>query len=73
MEMDAAVHAQSNLSGHAQEAPHLVQTLEQTSEAMDFQFNLLLDIVTMAIRVLEMDVTQAEQQKLDGNALQEIH
>jgi hypothetical protein len=28
MEMDAAVHAQSNLSGNAQEALHLSQTHE---------------------------------------------
>ena len=73
MEMDAAVHAQSNLNGNAQEAPHLSQILEQTNEAMGFQFNLQLVIATMAIRVLEMDVTQAELLKLDGYALQEIH
>jgi hypothetical protein len=72
MTMDVVPHVQSNLNGNAQEAHRLFQTLAMINEAMDFRLNLQLVIVTMAIRVLEMGVTQAELWKLDGNAPKDL-
>lgn len=58
--MVVITHALQKQNGFEVVALLLVQTFEQTYEAMGFRSYLQLAIVTMVIRVLEMDVTQAE-------------
>jgi hypothetical protein len=69
MEMDVAVHVQSSLNGHAQEAPHLSQTHVVMNEVMALLFKLYQITATMAILQMVMDVVPHVQLKPIGHEL----
>jgi hypothetical protein len=69
MEMDAAVHVQSNLNGNAQEVPHLSLTHVMIYEVMALLFKLYQITATMEVLEMVMDVVLHVQLKLIGNEL----